>query len=62
MFTVLVYLLQGDSLVLVRRITHVLSVEFEYGACSVFVLSSADDDEPDIIPVDSSYYLACCRA
>ena len=60
MFTVLVYMLQGDTLVLVRRITHVLSVEFKDGAFSVFVLSSGDD-EPDIIPVDSSYYLACCH-
>lgn len=59
MFTVLVYMLQGDTLVLVRRFTHVLSVEFVDGAFSVFVLSS--DDEPDIFPVDSSYYLACCR-
>lgn len=61
MFTVLVYMLQGDMLVLVRRITHVLSVEFKDGYFSVFVLSSGDD-EPDIILVDSSYYLACCRA
>lgn len=59
MFTVLVYMFQGDTLVLVRRLTHVLSVEFKDGAFSVFVLSSEDD--PDIIPVDSSYYLACCR-
>lgn len=59
MFTVLVYILQGDTLVLVRLISHVLSVEFKDGAFSVFVLSL--DDEPDIIPVDSSYYLACCR-
>lgn len=28
---------------------------------TVFVLSSGDD-EPDIIPVDASYYLVCCRA
>lgn len=59
MFTVLVYMLQDDTLVLVRRITHVLSVEFKDGFFSVFVLSS--DDEPDIISVDSSYYLALCR-
>lgn len=61
MFTVLVYMLQGDMLVLVRRITHVLSVEFKDGYFSVFVLSSGDD-EPDIIPVDSSFFVACCRA
>lgn len=60
MFTVLVYMLQGDTLVLIRRLTHVLSVEFKDGFFSVFVLSSGDD-EPDIIPVDASYYLACCR-
>ena len=59
MFKVLVYMLQGDTLVLVRRIPYVLSVEFKDGSFFVFVLSS--DDEPDIIPVDSSYYLACCR-
>lgn len=59
MFTVLVYMLQDDTLILVRRIPHVLSVEFKDGAFSVFVLSS--EDEPDIIPVDSSYYLALCR-
>lgn len=59
MFTVLVYMLQDDTLVLVRRIPHVLSVEFKDGAFSVFVLSP--DDEPDVIPVDVSYYLACCR-
>lgn len=59
MFTVLVYMLQGDTLVLVRRIPHLFSVEFKDGFFSVFVLSS--EDEPDIIPVDSSYYLACCR-
>ena len=58
MFTVLVYMLQGDSFVLVRRIPHVLSVEFKDGAFSVFVLSSVD--ESDIISVDSSYYLTCC--
>lgn len=61
MFTVFVYMLQGDMLVLVRRITHVLSVEFKDGYFSVFVLSSGDD-EPDIIPVDSSFFVACCRA
>ena len=61
MFTVLVYMLQGDILVLVRRLTHVLSVEFKDGFFSVFVLSSGDD-EPDIIPVDSSFFVACCRA
>lgn len=61
MFTVLVYMFQGDTLVLVRRIPHVLSVEFKVGAFSVFVLSSGDD-EPDIIPVDSSFFVACCRA
>ena len=60
MFTVLVYMLQDDTLVLIRRLTHVLSVEFKDGFFSVFVLSSGDD-EPDIIPVDASYYLACCR-
>lgn len=59
MFTVLVYMLQDDTLILVRRISHVLSVEFKDGAFSVFVLSS--EDEPDIFPVDSSYYLALCR-
>lgn len=59
MFTVLVYMLQDDTLILVRRIPHVLSVEFKDGAFSVFVLSS--EDEPDIFPVDSSYYLALCR-
>lgn len=57
MFTVLVYMFDGDTLVLVRRIPRVLSVEFKDGSFSVFVLSSVD--EPDIIPVDSSYYLAC---
>lgn len=59
MFTVLVYMLQGDTLVLVRRIPHVLTVDFKDGAFSVFVLSS--DDEPDVILVDSSYYLTLCR-
>lgn len=59
MFTVLVYMLQGYTLVLVRRLTHVLSVEFKDGVFSVFVLSP--DDEPDVFPVVSSYYLACCR-
>lgn len=59
MFTVLVYMLQGDTLVLVRRIPHVLSVEFKNGFFSVFVLSS--EDEPDIILVEPYYYLACCR-
>ncbi len=59
MFTVLVYMLDGDILVLVRRIPHVLSVEFKDGAFSVFVLSS--DDEPDIISVDSSFFVACCH-
>lgn len=61
MFTVLVYLLQGDTLVFVQRIPHVLSVEFNDGAFSVFALSSGDD-ELDIIPVDSSFFVACCRA
>ena len=60
MFTVLVYMLQGDTLVLIRRITHVLSVEFMDGAFSVFVLSSGDE-ESDIISVDSSFVVACCR-
>lgn len=32
---------------------------FEDGSFSVFVLSS--EDEPDIIPVDSSFYLVLCR-
>lgn len=59
MFTVLVYMLQGDTLVLVLRIPHVLSVEFKNGFFSVFVLSS--EDEPDIISVEPYYYLACCR-
>lgn len=58
MFTFLVYMLQGDTLVLVRRITHVLSVEFKDGAFSVFIFSP--DDEPDVITVASSYYLECC--
>lgn len=60
MFTVLVYMLQGNALILVQRIPYVLSVEFKDGAFSVFVLSS--DDEPDIVPVDSSFFVACCRA
>lgn len=61
MFTVLVYhFLFDSSLDLVRRIPNVLSVEFKDGAFSVFVLSS--DDEPDIIPLDSSFILFCCRA
>lgn len=59
MFTVLVYMLDDACLVLDRRITNVLSVEFKDAAFSVFVLSS--EDVPDIIPVDSSFYLACCR-
>lgn len=59
MFTVLVYMLDGDTLVLVRRITQVLSVEFKDGSFFVFVFSS--DDEPYIFPVDSSYYLSFCR-
>lgn len=59
MFTVFVYMLQGDTLVLIRRITHVFSVEFKDGAFSVFVLSF--DDEPDIVPVDSSFFVACCH-
>lgn len=60
MFTVFVYMFQGDTPVLIRRFCHVFSVEFKDGAFSVFVLSSGDD-EPDIIPVDSSYYLSLCR-
>lgn len=60
MFTVLVYMLQGDTLVLIRRIPNVLTVDFKDGSFSVFVLSSGED-ESDIIPVDSSYYLVCCR-
>ena len=61
MFTVLVYRFLDDStLDLIRRIPHVLSVEFKDGYFSVFVLSSGDD-EPDIIPVDSSFFLACCH-
>lgn len=59
MFTVLVYMLDDACLVLVRRIPNVLSVEFKDGAFSFFVLSS--EDELHIIPVDSSFYLACCR-
>lgn len=59
MFTVLVYMLDFDSLVLIRRIPHVFSVEFKNGFFSVSVLSSGD--EPDIIPVEPYYYLACCR-
>lgn len=61
MFTVLVYMLQGDTLVFIRRFPHVLSVEFKDGFFSVFVLTSGDE-EPYIYLVDSSYYLACCRA
>lgn len=60
MFTVLVYMLQCDTLVLVRRITHVLSVEFKDGFFSVFVLPSGDD-EPHIIPIPSSFFISCCR-
>lgn len=57
MFTVLVYMLEGDTLVLIRRIPHVISVEFKDGFFSVFVPSS--DGEPDIILVKSYYYLSC---
>ena len=60
MFTVLVYRFLDDStLDLMRRIPNVLSVEFRDGFFSVFVLSSFD--EPDIIPVDSSFLLSCCH-
>ena len=60
MFTVYVYRFLDDStLDLVRRIFNVLSVEFKDGAFFVFVLSS--DGEPDIVLVDSSYYLTLCH-
>lgn len=59
LFTVLVYMLDGDTLVLVRRIPYAISVEFNDGAFSVFIFSP--DDEPDVITVDSSYYLVCCH-
>ena len=59
MFTVLVYMLEGDTFVLVRRVPNVFFVEFKDGAFSVFVLSPVD--EPDIISFDSSYHLVCCR-
>lgn len=61
MFTVLVYRFLDDStLDLIRRISNVLSVEFKDGYFSVFFLPSGDD-EPDIIPVDASFFVACCR-
>lgn len=57
MFTVLVYLLDFESPVLIRRISHVISVEFKDGFFSVCAPSS--DGEPDIILVEPYYYLAC---
>lgn len=60
MFTVLVYRFLDDfSLDLVRRIPNVLSVDFENGSFSVFVLSPGD--EPDILLVPPSFLVACCR-
>lgn len=59
MFSVLVYRFLNDStLDLVRRISNVLSVDFEYGFFSVFVLTPGD--EPDIILVPPSFLVACC--
>lgn len=60
MFTVLVYrFLNDSSLALVRRIPNVVSVDFENGFFSVFVLSPGD--EPEILSVSPSFLVACCH-
>lgn len=60
MFTVLVYRFLDDfSLDLVQRISNVLSVDFEHGFFSVFVLSPGD--EPDILLVSPSFLVLCCH-
>ena len=61
MFTVLVYRFLDDfTYDLIRRISNVFTVDFNDGVFSVFALSS--DDEPDVILVDPSFFVVCCRA